>query len=222
MLNTSDKIVTIPTESPIHSPENLATSFNNFSRKSTESVIEMAKIVVAAKKLPAADYQVFCSQIRFDSQSKALVKLNKIGSKADLFMQHAVNLPSNWTTLYILAALSDDAFTSLALQQKLSTSLTGAEAQKLVDATTDKPSSSIQNPKPPVDSPALPTSNQTVLADNRYCIAIHFENTPTSHEVLELKTFVDAYQQRAKCSVAFSKILENMLAELQLTAESVV
>lgn len=206
------------TETQLTTPDSveiLATNFNNFSRKSTESIVEMAKIVVKAKALPNSEYEQFCMQIRFKKDSKALIKLSKIGFKAELFMQHANILPSNWTTLYTLAQIEDPILEALIEEGKIYCSLTGVEAQKLVNVVNGKPESSIQNHAPTNADTA--TNTQTVLADNSYSMAIQFENTPSLDVVKELELLIKEFIQRraTHALVSMSQLLDSILHQSQ-------
>jgi hypothetical protein len=195
--------------------------FKSFSRKSAISVIEMGKTVVQAKVLPdEKDYEQFCLGIRFDKKSKALFKLESIGKKADVLIRYADLLPSNWTTLYILSRLDEAEISSLAEQGKLQVCMLGSEAQQHVDIIKGKLASSKRNQNADNAEPA--SNNQAVLADKSYSLAIQFDMTPTYDEVSELKSLIDEYAKRTKCSVQFSKILEELLAQVELLAESEV
>ena len=91
--------------------KNLVQQFNQFARKSTDNVLEMAKIVVEAKaQLSKTDFPEFCTGIGFDKGGAFISKMKKIGERYDLFKANADKLPVTWTTLYRLATMPVDDF----------------------------------------------------------------------------------------------------------------
>lgn len=99
------------TISPAQTVSSYIQQFNQFARKSTDSVLEMAKIVAEAKtQLSKTEFPEFCAGIGFDKGDAFISKMKKIGERYEQFKPNAAKLPIAWTTLYRLAGLPVDVF----------------------------------------------------------------------------------------------------------------
>ena len=56
-----------------------AKQFKVQAKKTAEGVLEMARVVFDARKLGTADFEVFCSEVGYKSDSSTIRKLKSIG-----------------------------------------------------------------------------------------------------------------------------------------------
>lgn len=84
-----------------------AEKFKCYALKTAESIIQMAKVVIDARNtLGAIDYEQFCNQVGYKSDSSTIRKLKSIGEKYEILLARSKSLPSNWTTLYQVSRLT--------------------------------------------------------------------------------------------------------------------
>lgn len=193
----------------------LAKVFNQFSKKSTESIIEMGRIIVVAKKLTATEQDRFYSGIKFDTKSKSIVKLTRIGNNADLLTKFIDYLPSNWTTIYTLTQLNETQLNDLAAEGLLNQSLTGANAEAIVSKLKNKrQSGSIQNQKNKHDA------SEAIFPHDSFCLAIQFESMPSYELANELRNLLESFKQRTKSTLLLSRVIEDLLEQLPVESEA--
>lgn len=102
--------IAVVTESGFLIPKFVA-QFKQYARKSTESTLEMARIITEAKaQLSKNDFRIFCTEIGFDKGDAFISKMKKIGGRYELFSQHLDKLPVAMSTLYGLASISVEDF----------------------------------------------------------------------------------------------------------------
>jgi hypothetical protein len=89
----------------------LADRFQQFSRKTAEGILEMARAVNEARQLPPSEFLRFCELIKMKTSN--IKKLAVIGAKYDYLMSRADKLPANWTTVYAVARLANEEIDSL-------------------------------------------------------------------------------------------------------------
>ena len=77
-------------------------------KKTAEGVLEMARVVYNAKQLGSADFEVFCHEIGFKSDSSTIRKLKSIGEKSQFLLSCSKSLPTSWTTLYQISRLTNE------------------------------------------------------------------------------------------------------------------
>ncbi len=75
-----------------------ANQFKVQAKKTAEGVLEMARVVFEAKKLGATDFEVFCSEVGYKSDSSTIRKLKSIGEKYEFLLSRSKSLPTSWTT----------------------------------------------------------------------------------------------------------------------------
>jgi hypothetical protein len=86
-----------------------ADQFKGYALKTAESIIMMAKVVYEAKNaLKKDEFEVFCTQVGYKSDSSTIRKLNSIGQKYEFLLSRSKSLPSNWTTMYQVSRLTTD------------------------------------------------------------------------------------------------------------------
>lgn len=60
-----------------------AKQFKVQAKKTAEGILEMARVVFDAKQLGKADFEVFCSEVGYKSDSSTIRKLNSIGKSTN-------------------------------------------------------------------------------------------------------------------------------------------
>lgn len=86
-----------------------AQTFKGYAVKTAEAIIQMAKVVNDAQNtLGAVDYEEFCNQVGYKSDSSTIRKLKSIGEKYAFLLSRSKSLPSNWTTLYQVSRLTTE------------------------------------------------------------------------------------------------------------------
>ena len=102
------------------------TQYKQFAAKSAENVLELAKVMHEAKiTLNKQEFSDFCQGIGMDRGASTHKKLKVIAKNFDMLKKHESKLPSNWTTLYKLASLSEDQFQSMVEGNMLKPNVTG-------------------------------------------------------------------------------------------------
>ena len=116
------------------SPEeinNRAVAIRAALKKSTESIVEAARLVAEARD--ALDHSGFRTLAKVLGLSHGtLSKLVTIHSRRERFSGREASLPSSWTVLYQVAKLTDGAFETLAASEKLRPELSEKEVKKFV------------------------------------------------------------------------------------------
>lgn len=84
-----------------------AEKFKGFALKTAESIIEMGKVVHDAKNsLNEKEFEVFCDQVGYKTDSSTIRKLAVIGKQYNTLLSCSNSLPSSWTTMYHVARLT--------------------------------------------------------------------------------------------------------------------
>lgn len=119
MNNVSQPIIASDSSNVESSPRTLETvqDYVNQYRisltKTAHSIIELGLTVYTAKIKLGKDFKEFCNQIGSQPNSSTIKKWIKIGEKAELLRKHEEHIPSDWTTVYQLARLSQEQFDEL-------------------------------------------------------------------------------------------------------------
>ena len=134
---TTTSIATCSIQNVSTTVEIYVEQFNQFSRKTAESIIGMAETMYQAKKnLPKSKgnnklekFNEFLTGIRYNPKSSAVRKLLQIGEMADMLKRHSDQLPNTWTTLYTLTQLGQETLERLISNQLVIASVTAKQAQ---------------------------------------------------------------------------------------------
>ena len=111
----------------------MAAKYNGFARKTAESVLNMAKVVWDMKaQKNKVEFENFCDLINCKPESSYIRKFIQIGKKFDVLMANADNLPSQWTTVYQISKLSNEAIGNLIEKGSINPSLSGAAATRVL------------------------------------------------------------------------------------------
>lgn len=176
-----------------------ADKFNGYAVKTAEAIIQMAKVVNDAKNaLGAIDYEEFCSQVGYKSDSSTIRKLKSIGEKYETLLSRSKSLPSNWTTIYQISRL-----TSELIDQKIN--------EGVITPTMDGKNLPVRlglsNPKP--DVPNGTAKSLTFKVD--------FDLIPSPKLKAKLKSILKELEGELKAKVVKSASLETFLGDTQVT-----
>jgi hypothetical protein len=84
--------------------------FQGCTKRTAEGLIDLVTTVAEAQdQLPPRHFARFCHEMKLPEGSK-FRKWKKLGEKAARFRAVIDRLPCNWTTLYLLALLTDEQF----------------------------------------------------------------------------------------------------------------
>lgn len=140
------------TISPAQTVSTYIQQFNQFARKSTDSVLEMAKIVAEAKtQLSKTEFPEFCAGIGFDKGDAFISKMKKIGERYEQFKPNAAKLPIAWTTLYRLAGLPVEVFFAGIESGQIHAQMTARELEQIAPMARSNQPASAENPRSEAD-----------------------------------------------------------------------
>lgn len=125
--------------------DNLVSEFKQYAGKSTENILEISRVVLAAKKLGKSSFQKFCDGIGFVPKSATIRKHEAIGKKYALLRKHQDNLPFNWTTLYSISLIDEKDFELMVGDGRIHRSMSGAIAKKLADIKSKANTTTVPN-----------------------------------------------------------------------------
>lgn len=131
MNDTNKELTTLITAEEHVKINDFVAQFNTLYAKTAESLIEMARIAYEAKQCGKSVYAIFCERVMMKGDA-TMSKLVAIGKKYQSFKSHQEHLPSNWTTLYNLTRLSEEAFNEKCDSGDICPRLTGVESLALI------------------------------------------------------------------------------------------
>ena len=106
--------------------------YRGFARQTADGIIGLAMTLVEAEeKLSTAEFKIFCELVGIPKGGPIYKKFTKIGEAATRFEPYMEKLPSNWTTVYKLAALPPDKFDRVA--QSLTPFITAREIDENIE-----------------------------------------------------------------------------------------
>ena len=131
-----------PTPAPLKVPNGTETlsaevaryvdRYRGFARQTAAGIIGLATTLVEAEeKLSPAEFKIFCELVGIPKGGAIYKKFTKIGQAATRFEPYMEKLPSNWTTVYKLAALPPDKFDRVA--QSLTPFITAREIDEKIE-----------------------------------------------------------------------------------------
>jgi len=104
------------------------------AKQTAEALIDLVTIVSEAQQeLSPREFARFCRETKLPEGSK-FRKWKKIGGKVARFRAVIERLPCNWTTLYMLAQLTDEAFDRVQQDPRFGPAMT-AEDLKEIDSS---------------------------------------------------------------------------------------
>lgn len=176
-----------------------AEKFKGYAVKTAESIIQMAKVVTDARNtLGAMDYEEFCSQVGYKSDSSTIRKLKSIGEKYEILLTRSKSLPSNWTTIYQVSRLTSDLIDQKIDEGVITPSLDGKNLPVRLGLTAAKE-----------DAPKG-TANTLTLK-------VNFDLIPSPKLKAKLQNIIKELEVEMKAQVEKSASLEEFLNETQNT-----
>ena len=182
--------VTCSVQSASATVETYVKQFNQFGRKTAESIIGMAETMYQAKRNLVSDkvkskygrFNEFLAGIRYDPKSSTIRKLYQIGEMADMLKRHSDQLPNTWTTLYTLTQLGQATLERLISDQLVNASVTAKQAQGLLEEYGDKSSN---DSEPPATKKKSDDSAE-VKIDGNYSLTVILDQPPTMEQAAML------------------------------------
>lgn len=105
-------------------------------RRTALATLDMCRVVYEAEKtLNDGEFDAFCRQINYKSNSSTIRKFSTIGKVYHRFVQYAEQLPAAWTSIYALTQISADDFEVCIKGGYAFNKLTGGEIGQLVKKT---------------------------------------------------------------------------------------
>lgn len=176
-----------------------ANQFKVQAKKTAEGVLEMARVVFDAKQLGKADFEVFCSEVGYKSDSSTIRKLNSIGEKYQVLLSRSKSLPTSWTTLYQVSRLTAEVIDQKISEGVITPNLDGkglAARLGLADPNASK---------------AVPNGTGKTMT-----FSVDLELIPSPQLKMKLQFLLDELENTIKAKVTKSASLEAFLGESQV------
>jgi len=107
-------------------------------RRTALATLDMCRVVYEAEKvLDDSQFDEFCSQIHYSSDSSTIRKFSTIGKVYARFVQYAEQLPAAWTSIYALTQIPAEDFERCIKDGYALNKLTGGEIDALVKRTRE-------------------------------------------------------------------------------------
>lgn len=176
-----------------------AQKFKGYALKTAEAIIQMAKVVNDAHNtLGALDYEEFCKQVGYMSDSSTIRKLKSIGEKYEVLLARSESLPSSWTTLYQVSRLTAEAIDEKISEGVITPTLDGKNLPTRLGLTTPKK-----------DVPNGTSLDLTFKVD--------FTLVPSQKLKVKLQHIIKELENEMKAKIQKSASLEEFLGENQPT-----
>lgn len=118
--------------------------YRNHAKRTVESILKLGETVVEAEQqLSRLDIMIFCQEVGIDYNGPTFRKLRKIGQQAERFQPVIDRVPNSWTTVYELAKLDSDKFTSIVEAEALTATSTMKELRAFIEEEGKKPSDTV-------------------------------------------------------------------------------
>jgi hypothetical protein len=148
------------TDLVVNSPQinALVDRFQQFSRKTAEGILEMARAVNQARQLTPSEFLRFCELIKMKTSS--IKKLAVVGAKYEYLIAHADKLPANWTTVYAVAKLANEEIQTLIDNGVVNSLTVVRDLKAAIGKPTTKPTRITAASTPtPAPAPAAETTD---------------------------------------------------------------
>jgi hypothetical protein len=107
-------------------------------RRTALATLDMCRVVYeAGKVLDDSQFDEFCNQIHYKSDSSTIRKFSTIGKVYARFVQYAEQLPAAWTSIYALTQIPAEDFERCIRDGYALNKLTGGEIDALVKRTRE-------------------------------------------------------------------------------------
>lgn len=173
-----------------------AEQFKVQAKKTAEGILEMARVVFDAKKLGKADFEVFCSEVGYKSDSSTIRKLNSIGEKYQFLLSRSKSLPTSWTTLYHVSRLTTEVIDEKISEGVITPNLDGKGLTVRLG---------LSEPGAPK---AVPNGTENTLS-----FSVDLELIPSPKLKMKLQLLLKELESNMKAKVTKSPSLESFLAE---------
>ncbi len=173
-----------------------AEQFKVQAKKTAEGILEMARVVFDAKQLGSDDFEAFCAQVGYKSDSSTIRKLASIGKQYLVLSSRSKSLPTSWTTLYQVSRL-----TAEMIDQKIS--------EGVITPNLDGKGLAIRLGLSEPSAPkAVPNGTENTLS-----FSVNLELIPSPKLKMKLQFLLDELESNMKAKVTKSPSLESFLAE---------
>ena len=173
-----------------------AEQFKVQAKKTAEGILEMARVVFDAKQLGSDDFEAFCAQVGYKSDSSTIRKLASIGKQYLVLSSRSKSLPTSWTTLYQVSRLTAEMIDQKISEGVITPNLDGKGLA--VRLGLSEPSA----PK------AVPNGTENILS-----FSVNLELIPSPKLKMKLQFLLDELESNMKAKVIKSPSLESFLAE---------
>lgn len=121
---------------PVRARNEYVWLFKAHQRRTAVAAMEMCRVVYeASKTLSEHEYDEFCKNIGYKSDSSTVRKFLAIGKVYPRMIQYADQLPAAWTSIYALTQMPADDFDRCVANGYRLCDLTGGEVDQLVKKT---------------------------------------------------------------------------------------
>lgn len=176
-----------------------ANQFKVQAKKTAEGVLEMARVVFDAKQLGTADFEVFCSEVGYQSNSSTIRKLKSIGEKYQFLLSRSKSLPANWTTLYQISRLTANLIDQKINEGIITPKLDGRGLAALLGLAVSKATKVVPNG-----------------TGNTMTFSVDLDLIPSPKLKVKLQLLLDELENTMKARVTKSTSLETFLGESQV------
>jgi len=177
-----------------------ASQFKIQARKTAEGVLEMAKVVYDAKQLSTLDFEAFCYEVGYASDSSTIRKLKSIGEKYQFLLARSKSLPASWTTLYQVSRLTAEVIEQKIDEGVINPQIDGKSLSKILGV--EKPSEAKSVPK-------------GTKCEMNFSVDIQY--VPSMQVKQRLKLLLEELEKSMKVVVTKSATLEDFLKDSSTT-----
>jgi hypothetical protein len=118
--------------------------YRTHAKRTVESILKLGETVVEAEEqLSRLDIMIFCQEVGIEHNGPTFRKLRKIGQQSARFLPVIDRVPNSWTTVYELAKLDHDQFTSIVEAEALTATSTMKELKAFIEDGDKKPTDTV-------------------------------------------------------------------------------
>lgn len=118
--------------------------YRSHAKRTVESILRLGETIVEAEQqLSRIDIMIFCQEVGIEHNGPTFRKLRKIGQQSARFLPVLDRVPNSWTTVYELAKMDKDQFTSIVEAEALTATATMKELKAFIDTGKKKPSTTV-------------------------------------------------------------------------------
>lgn len=118
--------------------------YRSHAKRTVESILRLGETIVEAEQqLSRNDIMIFCQEVGIEHNGPTFRKLRKIGQQSARFLPVLERVPNSWTTVYELAKMDKDQFTSIVEAEALTATATMKELKAFIATGKKKPSNTV-------------------------------------------------------------------------------